>query len=101
MPRQNTSPLRRDIFRALALRGKRAVGIRLSMSKPEWYQPPDAGEKVWVRWFFWRLVSRNDYNVTRPKYGIFHGGLTQRTLERSLREWFPDHRCTIDGKIDL
>ena len=99
-PRQ--SPLRREITQALALRGNRAVGLRVSISKPEWFQPSGrAKDEFWVKWFSWRLVSRNGHNVTRPKYGMLHGGLANRTLLRSMRQWFPSHRCVIDNKIVL
>lgn len=95
------SQLRRDISRALQQRGKRAARLRVSLSLAEWYTPPGASDKVWVRWLCWRLVSKNGHNVTSPKYGVLHGGLAKRTLHRSLRDWFPEYPCIIDSEIEL
>ncbi len=100
-PEPNDSPLRRDVSRAITLRGKRAASLRLSLSKAEWFQPSETNDKLWVKWFCWRLLSKNGHNVTSPKYGILHGGLSKRVLERSLCGWFPNHRCVIDDEISL
>ena len=95
------SPLRHDIGHALKLRGKRAAALRVSISRAEWFTPPGTDEKVRVKWFCWRLVSKNGHNVTKPKYGVLHGGLANRVLHRSLREWFPDIPSYVHNKIEL
>lgn len=96
------SPLRREIASALESRGKRAAGIVVSiMPEAEWFQPADGGEKVWIKWLCWNLVSRNGYNVTRPALRFVHGELSQSTLQSALRHWFPCHRCVVDNDISI
>lgn len=96
------SPLRRAIASALERRGKRAAGIVVSiMREAEWFQPRGSGEEVWIKWLCWNLVSRNGYNVTRPALGFVHGELSEDTLRRAIRHWFPGHRCVVNNDIKI
>ncbi len=96
------SPLRAAITAAASARGRRAAGVRLSISaEAEWFRPPNADDPVFVKWICWRLVSRRGFPVTKPVYGVVHGELAADTLRDPLRRWFPDHAVVVDHDIAL
>ncbi len=96
----NDSPLLRNIQTRLERMGKRAAGVRVSITRRgEWFQPQGDESQYWVKWLCWNILSRNGKELTKPEFAVVHGDLSQTALRKHLQAVFPDRECIVDNDI--
>lgn len=93
---QHTSPLFNEIQEALDSNDSASLTIRISLTKPEWYQPPDGGSEAWVRWLCWSLTDDELVDVSEPIFHFVHGQLSLDTVRADATAAFGDRNVIVD-----
>ena len=93
---QHASPLFNEIQDALDSNDSNSATIRISLTEPEWYQPPDGGSKAWVRWLCWSLTDDQLVDVIKPVFHVVHGELSLDAVRADASTAFTGRNVVVD-----
>jgi hypothetical protein len=94
---QHASPLFNEIQDSLDANSGDSVAVRISLTQPEWYQPPDGGSKAWVRWLCWSLTDDQLVDVSEPVFHVVHGELSLDVVRADATAAFAGRKVVVDN----